>query len=118
MGRGSRPAALCDQRAELRPLQNLRYQRPQPEHHLDAAGRRRWPELSEYVIGESRIVRSESYMELVAYSLFATHYSPSGLGEMAGASGTGSHAIAWQSLSAPAPILPPLGPTQRPGRER
>src|SRR6516162_10652036 len=50
MGRGSRPAALCDQRPELRPLQNLRYQRPEPEHHLGSARRRRRAQLSEYVI--------------------------------------------------------------------
>ncbi len=43
------PAALRDQRAELRPLQNLRHQGSEPEHHLGAARRRRRAELSEYV---------------------------------------------------------------------
>ena len=38
-----------DQRAELRPLQDLRYQGPEPEHHLDGAGRRRRAELPEHV---------------------------------------------------------------------
>ena len=42
--RTARRAALCDQRAELRSLQNLRHQGPEPEHHLGdrpraAAGR-------------------------------------------------------------------------------
>src|SRR5487761_625688 len=50
MGRGGGPAALCHQRAELRPLQDLRHQGPEPEHHLGAARRRRRTELSEYVI--------------------------------------------------------------------
>ena len=45
MGRGGRRAALRDQRAELRPLQNLRHQGPQPEHHLGAAGGRRRAEI-------------------------------------------------------------------------
>src|SRR3982751_6760936 len=49
MGRGGWSAALCHQRAELRPLQNLRYQGPQPQHHLGAAGGRR-REIFEYVM--------------------------------------------------------------------
>ncbi len=48
-GSRRRPAALRDQRAELRPLQDLRHQGPEPEHHLGAARRRRRAELSEYV---------------------------------------------------------------------
>ena len=48
-GSRRRAAALRDQRAELRPLQNLRHQGPEPEHHLGAARRRRRAELSEYV---------------------------------------------------------------------
>ena len=47
-GGGGRPA-LRDQRAELRPLQNLRYQGPESEHHLGPARGRRRPELPEYV---------------------------------------------------------------------
>ena len=45
---GSRRAAAAfrDQRAELRPLQNLRHQGPEPEHQLGAAGGRRGAELS------------------------------------------------------------------------
>ena len=39
MGGGGRRSALRDQRAELRPLQNLRYQGPQSEHHLGSARR-------------------------------------------------------------------------------
>ena len=50
MGRGGRQSALRDQRAELRPLQNLRHQGPEPEHQLGAARRRRRAELSEYVM--------------------------------------------------------------------
>ena len=38
-----------DQRAELRPLQDLRHQGPESEHHLGAAGRRRRAELSQHV---------------------------------------------------------------------
>ena len=53
-------AAICHQRAELRPLQNLRRQRHEPEHHLGASRRRRRPELSEYVTSrrsaETRLV--------------------------------------------------------------
>ena len=41
--------ALRDQRAELRPLQNLRHQGPESEHHLGPARGRRRTELSEYV---------------------------------------------------------------------
>ncbi len=37
MGRGGNRAAFCDQRAELRPLQDLRHQGSRPEHHLGAA---------------------------------------------------------------------------------
>ena len=46
-------SALRDQRAELRPLQNLRHQGPEPEHHLGAARGRRRAELSEHVIGRA-----------------------------------------------------------------
>ena len=42
-------AALRDQRAELRPLQNLRHQGSQPQHHLGAAGGRRRTEIFQYV---------------------------------------------------------------------
>ena len=49
VGGGRRPAALRHQRAELRPLQNLRHQGPQPEHQLDGARGRRRPELSRHV---------------------------------------------------------------------
>ena len=49
MGGGGRRAALRDQRAELRPLQDLRHQGSEPEHHLGAARRRRRAELSEHV---------------------------------------------------------------------
>ena len=50
MGGGGGQSALRDQRAELRPLQNLRYQGPEPEHHLGSARGRRRTELSEYVM--------------------------------------------------------------------
>ena len=38
-------SAVRDQRAKLRPLQNLRHQGPRPEHRLDDARRRRGAEL-------------------------------------------------------------------------
>ena len=50
----ARRCQICDQCAELRPLQNLRHQGPESEHHLGAAGRRRRAELSEYVTRASR----------------------------------------------------------------
>ena len=43
------PAPLRHQRAELRALQDLRHQGPEPQHHLGAAGGRRRAELSQYV---------------------------------------------------------------------
>ena len=51
---GGRPQ-IRHQRAELRPLQNLRHQGPEPEHHLGSAGRRRRAELSEYVMCGGRV---------------------------------------------------------------
>ena len=45
MGGGGRLTALRDQRAELRPLQDLRHQGSQPEHHLGSARGRRRAEL-------------------------------------------------------------------------
>ena len=42
-------AAPADQRAELRPLQDLRHQGPDPEHQLGRPRRRRRPELSQHV---------------------------------------------------------------------
>ena len=53
--RGGRPAALRDQRAELRPLQNLRHQGPEPQHHLGAAGGRRRAEILEHVSAVPRL---------------------------------------------------------------
>src|SRR3990167_5780803 len=49
MGRGRQRPEIRDQRAELRPLQNLRHQGPESEHHLGSAGRQRRAELPEYV---------------------------------------------------------------------
>src|ERR1700704_6428246 len=49
MGGGGWLAALRDQRAELRPLQDLRHQGPESEHHLGPARGRRWTELPQYV---------------------------------------------------------------------
>ena len=46
-----RDAAPADQRAELRPLQDLRHQGSDPEHRLGRARRRRRPQLSEHVRG-------------------------------------------------------------------
>ncbi len=41
---------IRDQRAELRPLQNLRHQGSESEHHLGSAGGQRRTELPEYVM--------------------------------------------------------------------
>ena len=41
--------AAADQRPELRPLQDLRHQGPDPEHQLGHARRRRRPQLPEHV---------------------------------------------------------------------
>ena len=48
-GGRDRRAAAADQRAELRPLQDLRHQGPGAEHRLGRARRRRRAELSEHV---------------------------------------------------------------------
>ena len=48
---GGRRQAVRDQLPELRPLQDLRHQGPQPEHHLGHAAGRRRAELPEYVTG-------------------------------------------------------------------
>ena len=44
-----RESPPADQRAELRALQDLRHQGPDPEHPLDCPRRRRRPELSQHV---------------------------------------------------------------------
>src|SRR5262249_32884535 len=51
MGGGGGLTPLRHQRAELRPLQNLRYQGPESEYYLGCARGRRRAELSEYVNG-------------------------------------------------------------------
>ena len=43
--------APADQRPELRPLQDLRHQGPDPEYRLDRARGWRWAKLSQYVVG-------------------------------------------------------------------
>ena len=48
LGEGA-DATLPDQLPELRPLQDLRHQGPQPEHHLDHPDGRRRAELSQHV---------------------------------------------------------------------
>ena len=47
--RGGRPAAPPDQRPELRPLQDLRHQGPEPEHRLGGAPGRRRSQLRRHV---------------------------------------------------------------------
>ncbi len=47
--RSGQGSALRDQLPELRPLQDLRHQGSQPEHHLDHAAGRRRAELSQHV---------------------------------------------------------------------
>ena len=47
-------AAFRDQLPELRTLQNLRHQRPRPEHQLDRAAGRRRAKLSKYVTIKGR----------------------------------------------------------------
>src|SRR5712691_1124979 len=71
MGGRGRGAALRDQRAELRPLQDLRHQGPEPEHRLGAAGRRRRTELREHVTGaalQSGAGRAISVVDLAPVS--------------------------------------------------
>ena len=52
--RSGRFREIRHQRAELRPLQDLRHQRPESEHQLGSARGRRRPELSQYVSGRRR----------------------------------------------------------------
>jgi electron-transferring-flavoprotein dehydrogenase len=59
-----RAAAVPDQRAELRPLQNLRHQGPQPEHHWTCPGRRRGSELRRDVSGELPHIRCRAAFTL------------------------------------------------------
>ena len=47
----AKATAAADQRAELRPLQDLRHQGPDPEHRLGRARGRRRPELPERHVG-------------------------------------------------------------------
>ena len=54
LSRTSGRAAAADQRPELRPLQDLRHQGPDPEHQLGHARRRRRPELPEHVACSAR----------------------------------------------------------------
>ena len=49
--------AFPDQCAKLRSLQNVRHQRPDPEHQLGDAGRRRWASLSQYVSGCAQLLK-------------------------------------------------------------
>ena len=49
-GHGKRRAKTENQRLQLRPLQNLRYRRPLPDHQLGPAGGRRRPQLRGNVI--------------------------------------------------------------------
>ena len=63
---GRRRAALPDQLAELRALQDLRHQGPEPEYQLGHAGRGRGAELSEYVRG----VLMQSMGAVLSASLF------------------------------------------------
>ena len=81
VGRGGRPAALRDQRAELRPLQNLRHQGPQPQHHLGAAGGRRRAEIFQYVIAvPSRWPRYRHMAILLVSHRRRWHTAPCGSG--------------------------------------
>ena len=83
---GSRRAAAPryrDQRRQLRPLQDLRHQGPQPEHQLGAARGRRRAELSEHVI-RARTVR-EVYRCCVRWLEQATQNIEPNEGRMAAA---------------------------------
>src|SRR5262249_58315199 len=64
-----------DQRAELRPLQNLRHQGSQPEYYLGSARGRRRAELSEYVSGPSD--RSPRWTNRRAIGISAPKHRPS-----------------------------------------
>ncbi len=63
-----RQATLSDQRAELRSLQDLRHQRPRPEHQLAASGGRRRPELFRDVEGPRSSRKKCSLRRTVALS--------------------------------------------------
>ncbi len=64
--RGGRQAALSDQCAELRALQNLRYQGPVAEHQLGAAGRWWRPELHRNVSVFRRIGAGRTALRMAA----------------------------------------------------
>ena len=53
VGAERRRAAPGDQRPELRPLQDLRHQGPDPEHRMGHARRRRRAQLPEHVMRET-----------------------------------------------------------------
>src|SRR4051794_41059688 len=86
MGARGRDCPLCHQCAELRSLQNMRYQGPKSEHHLGSA-RRGWrSELFEYVtpneINDSgggvrgvRKVTSEFVLRCSLYVPYTMHVS-------------------------------------------
>ncbi len=58
MGGEERQAGRRHQRAELRALQDLRHQGPEPEHQLGAAAGRRRPRLSEHVnFAQHRLIK-------------------------------------------------------------
>ena len=73
--------AAADQRAELRPLQDLRHQGPDPEHQLGGAGGRRRAELSEHV---------KRYQSLITNRVPKSLFSPA---SASAAFGVGSGAV-------------------------
>src|ERR1041384_1404883 len=60
-GGGGYGAALRDQRAELRPLQNLRYQGPESEYRLGAARGGRRAKVFEYVMIPATMLPYQSF---------------------------------------------------------
>ena len=101
MGRGGGQAALRDQRAELRPLQDLRHQRSEPEHHLGAARGWRRTELSKYVIRRRATrPRRAGTLELPRFRL------PCGLSVLAGACAKGSFSRPRALRGAEFPVCP------------
>src|SRR5215469_6620261 len=72
MDRGGGASALRHQRAELRPLQNLRHQGPESEHHMGGAGGRRRAKLSEYVIAGVTMLPYRSFQWARTCSKWAT----------------------------------------------
>ncbi len=90
--RRERRASLPNQRAELRSLQNLRHQGPAAEYQLGGAAGRRWPELSEYVIGRGSLQNCELRVALRSHSNSHLRHAATELLERKGSSAAAARA--------------------------